>query len=1678
MNYTRTAWYVIVILDTLNITYDYARRLCRRTLENVVEKILELVRRISKAAADRSIHAHGLRKEPEILAPLPLDTSLSAFDDYEVINGTPVFILNERRQNIEEQELRSKSVPKTWDSFADAPSRQKTGKRVTVQPSTSRDPEESSIINHGLSSRKEEHRITCYAFSHDDKFFVCGRRDGSISVWDVKTGSLKRVLHGGHLFSVGDVAFRKDSPATLVSIDIHGWCVKWNLTTYTHTRIRCAPVWEDPLYVGTEFAVPTLSCDGRYLGFPVYVYVEPGRNNLPNIPLNAETGFSPEPSGSSEDINAQQAPLTRFYVVGYVYDLDVTPQGESENTNPVLVLPIRVNERLNFEDSMLDLMSFSHSARRLLLTTYELFRPYLVLWPDANKRSVESYKLPGSRGCFSQDDRYLVTWYGMTSSKEQFSLSSCYVWDLNSLSKVMGHERGVQWNHPYYDATNPLILTDPEQGVVHTCGFVRLGNHLGIASSSVSDTMKIVIWSLRSADPIHVLDTSFAFSDVSPHDLRALVRDLGQLDRVPGMKCVGISNNGLWVGAYSPIKKRGVIWNAYLGTEILRMTIPNGTVEVKSGMDFCFSETTTKMIMVGPVRSLLWDPCVLRSYNPADEPIYSLASRDEDMGMGETICRFSEDGLAVGLLRAESFCMDVWYFHPKRQFTLSRKEVRTEMSNPCNSRRRRPHLEMQAGKYRFGHFAISHNGNQVVTCMCDMSVLLWNTKELHQCRRIATLSSQYRPALDVCFSRTETDCPTVVICQDQGVFVWISLLTDEIIDRESSGGIMRCKFTSKGRLGIIMSNLYHLKIWNLVSRCKIKEVNYSIPLMRTVRGDFFHEHNTQFNCFHPKCSQDASFCLVGFRDDLTPIIAYPNTSPESLDESIWNPMDVVLSEDSEWAILMGKVDQETDDIALVEHRAPDFTNPILEEQYPPIIYDEEEDPNPVMAGPHTNDAAIKEFNQTFKIVHLKGTYKSKQMRLPYNLKTHKFLAVTEDGTKFAALNMSNKLVVWGTHFTYKHVIQQRWELIETGETSAPGYIERKLDEYGASLVNHPYHRGCTVLMDCVASKKVEMLKRIIAWAKDSSIHLSFHGLSISEDNETIEASSTNALDLAINSCAPHIAHIVLQALVQGATSETCLSRILENSLIRLSYKYPTLVLDFFRTSEVMKPICVINVSESYFENSSGYHGVLTDDTRVASTEYIQNLWTQKESKTQKILRQTNHLEIPAEAKVVPFPNIAKIGCEGLVQPLLLQNAQHFVFSTDLVKSVINYKYFEYARSLLLEDLYHHLTLLFTFTGNCIVVGYQEKSHGCRSLLSSERNESSGPIYTTVFATFVAFGSLIRLIMQVHTLWLEQGWSGLLYYAKNVQKWTELISCLLLVVAIPLVVIYCGFESEAVASLMAVTSVLLWVKLLFYAQAFKSTGPMVIMMREIIFDIRWFLFILFAFLVGFGIAFFVLLANTRKADNDGEKIELTKHCFLCTTSLFFSLFCVSTESPFGNPGLSMLVMFLLMLSEVGESTDEIHQENLAEGTKILAIIVLIIFLAAVAIVLLNLLIAIMGDSFDRVKNHEKSLFLQKRAEVILDMEMCLSYRRRQKFNLSIKRYLHVLSPHLRSSVYEHEWEGRLVDIQRRMREELLAISKRESHEFVGLRALLNEIRALVVTVLDEVQRKKTHSLTHS
>ena len=371
--------------------------------------------------------------------------------------------------------------------------------------------------------------------------------------------------------------------------------------------------------------------------------------------------------------------------------------------------------------------------------------------------------------------------------------------------------------------------------------------------------------------------------------------------------------------------------------------------------------------------------------------------------------------------------------------------------------------------------------------------------------------------------------------------------------------------------------------------------------------------------------------------------------------------------------------------------------------------------------------------------------------------------------------------------------------------------------------------------------------------------------------------------------------------------------------------------------------------------------------------------------------------------------------------------------------VINFKFQTYARRLLLEDLFHYLILLISFTSCCNYTGYNRRFF-----------DTNGSIASLILVVSVGTGNLIRLFKQFHTLWMERQYTGISYYMTDYMKWIEFSSYIVVVAFLPLASIWRhGEESHLVIGFMATASVLLWVKLLYYAQAFKSTGPMVIMILEIVKDIRRFLFFLVAFLVSFDMAFFILLADMDTSEYSLHPIgpDLSSSSAASMPALstedngeleesvissqsgygefedfalpsrsddgfnYNSSFCAYNVQAkmlkavnsslhekrslgFRNPIASLLMVFRVMLSDIGDIMDTIYNSDIEEGTQVLALTMMFIFLAAVA-VLLNLMIAIMGDSFNRVKNHGKALFLKKRAAVIQDMEMGLSQKRKKE-----------------------------------------------------------------------------------
>jgi len=125
-------------------------------------------------------------------------------------------------------------------------------------------------------------------------------------------------------------------------------------------------------------------------------------------------------------------------------------------------------------------------------------------------------------------------------------------------------------------------------------------------------------------------------------------------------------------------------------------------------------------------------------------------------------------------------------------------------------------------------------------------------------------------------------------------------------------------------------------------------------------------------------------------------------------------------------------------------------------------------------------------------------------------------------------------------------------------------------------------------------------------------------------------------------------------------------------------------------------------------------------------------------------------------------------------------------------------------------------------------------------------------------------------------------------------------------------------------------------------AFRLTGPFVVMIYEMLFnDVLRFFIIYMVFLAGFSQAFFILFDNNGKI----KLREKTRFNFLC---LGFGGFLVSVKQSF--------------LGMLGDFDLDAYSDT---SFNYISVTLLIVYIIVVTILLLNLLIAMMGDTYGNV-----------------------------------------------------------------------------------------------------------------
>eukprot|EP00210_Caulerpa_lentillifera_P005218 g4985.t1 len=426
--------------------------------------------------------------------------------------------------------------------------------------------------------------------------------------------------------------------------------------------------------------------------------------------------------------------------------------------------------------------------------------------------------------------------------------------------------------------------------------------------------------------------------------------------------------------------------------------------------------------------------------------------------------------------------------------------------------------------------------------------------------------------------------------------------------------------------------------------------------------------------------------------------------------------------------------------------------------------------------------------------------------------------------------------------------------------------------------------------------------------------------------------------------------------------------------------------------QVEVPLDIFNF-DKYVGARLGTSNTVLEWDHESDPKLLAKQWNCANAKSvDKIEKSGNATRVLASIQFFAVDDICKLGLNGLIRFLLMHQAPSHIFKTNMVQCVIIWKW---------ENLWKTRCCRYFFLYFCFLVLFSIYAV-CVEFVGDSKGNHIGSSYSmTLLLVVLMLAAMVNLYKEYAQLrtYIKDGkilfpksrcW-GLKYYF--ISRWNiiEVIAYILLLIVIP-VLHFLGNRDPVFMPLLygvvAVEAILIYSKLWYFAQAFRQTGALVFMIENVLRDCMSFLLMAFVVLVGFSISMFIVIQQfLHDYEMDKEDDPMQK-----------------IHDSFGNLIRVMVTLFYVML---GMFEPELF--FLCGSLSPLIIVIFIAYLSSQMVVMLNMLIAIMGDTFDRVKNSEEEQLLLGKARFIDTCEAGLNDSEVQCIEKKIGKYLYVLVP---------------------------------------------------------------------
>lgn len=339
--------------------------------------------------------------------------------------------------------------------------------------------------------------------------------------------------------------------------------------------------------------------------------------------------------------------------------------------------------------------------------------------------------------------------------------------------------------------------------------------------------------------------------------------------------------------------------------------------------------------------------------------------------------------------------------------------------------------------------------------------------------------------------------------------------------------------------------------------------------------------------------------------------------------------------------------------------------------------------------------------------------------------------------------------------------------------------------------------------------------------------------------------------------------------------------------------------------------------------------------------------------------------VVVEAHVLSIRHAAGPPGEGLLQPILLRYQKRAcplsVFGLPAVQAVLNYKWEAWAARMLMIEFIMYLSWLLSFT--VFVIIFQDENLDGRTNFLPIWHHGRWVDKVKVIMNFAAVVFMTPFVLiELNTI-LDYGWQW-------VQLWNFLDIATYTIQILTCYIYVTGWQirSDAFSILLAMQCIFLFAKVQYFSRVFASAkNSLVDTLKVVISDVKWFLMFILLTLISFALAFYILFRQE-------DKVEFNRVWHAIVSMFSFML-----------GGFDFHVFFKSKNPEA-------------------AVCFFVLYEFIMAIMLLNLLIAIMTDSYSKVMENEHLWNLCSKAQIIDELETTLPKWLVRRWNPS---YVHIL-----------------------------------------------------------------------